>query len=113
MSKVHLTDSQWAAIQPFLPPPARTGRPRADDRKTLEGILHVLRSGCRWQDLPGRYGAPTTVWRRLKTWAEQGVWERIWRAALAALDVRGRLDWSRAFLDGSFVAAKRGAPASG
>ena len=109
MSQVHLTDSQWAAIQPLLPPPARTGRPRADYRKTLDGILYLLRSGCRWQDLPRQYGAPTTVWRRLKTWAERGVWERIWRVALAALDAKERLDWSRAFLDGSFVPAKIGA----
>ena len=113
MSAVHLTDSQWAVIEPSLPPPARTGRPRAHDRTTLNGILHVLRSGCRCQDPPRRYGAPTTVWRRLKTWAEQGVWERIWRAALTALDAQGRLDWSRAFLDGSFVATKRGEPSSG
>ena len=38
-----LTDEQWERIRPLLPPPARTGRPRADDRKN--GILHVLRTG--------------------------------------------------------------------
>jgi transposase len=54
------------------------------------------------------YGAPTTVWRRLKRWGEAGVWECIWRAALSALDQRGQLDWSRAFLDGSFAPAKNG-----
>jgi transposase len=64
--------------------------------------------GCRWQDLPRAYGAPTTVWRRLNRWTEEGVWERIWRAALAALDQQGRLDWSIAFLDGSFAPAKNG-----
>jgi transposase len=37
-----------------------------------------------------------------------GIWERIWRAALAALDCQGQLDWTMAFLDGSFVRAKRG-----
>jgi transposase len=108
MSSIHLTDQQWAFIQPLLPPPAHTGRPRADDRRTIEGILYVLTTGCRWQDLPREYGAPTTVWRRLKGWGETGIWERIWRAALAALDVQGRLDWTMAFLDGSFVPAKRG-----
>jgi hypothetical protein len=36
------------------------------------------------------------------------VWERIWRAALAALDQQGQLDWAMACLDGSFVPAKRG-----
>jgi transposase len=44
----------------------------------------MLITGCRWQDLPAEYGAPTTVWR-LKRWGEEGVWERIWRAALAAM----------------------------
>jgi transposase len=86
MASVHLTDKQWAFIQPLLPPPARTGRPRADDRRTVDGILYVLITGCRWQDLPREFGAPTTVWRRLKHWGEAGIWERIWRVALAALD---------------------------
>ena len=99
---------QWPFILAFLPPPARTGRPRADDRRTIEGILYVLITGCRWQDLPREYGAPTTVWRRLKQWGEAGVWEHIWRAAPAGLDQQGRLDWSMAFLDGSFAPAKKG-----
>jgi len=108
MAKIHLIDRQWAFIQPLLLPPARTGRPRADDRRTIDGIFYVLTTGCRWQDLPRDYGAPTTVWRRLMRWEEEGVWERIWRAALVALDLRSQLDWSMAFLDGSFAPAKNG-----
>ena len=108
MGRIHLTDRQWAFVHPYLPPPARTGRPRTDARRTIEAILYVLITGCRWQDLPREYGAPTTVWRRLKRWGEEGVWERIWRAALAALDRRGQLDWTKAFLDGSFAPAKNG-----
>jgi transposase len=108
MSSIQLTDSQWAFIQPLLPPPARTGRPRADDRRTIEGILYILITGCRWQDLPHEYGTSTTVGRRLKRWDEIGVWERIWHAAPSALDQQSRLDWSMAFLDGSFASAKNG-----
>jgi len=108
MSRFVLTEQQWAFIQPLLPPPARSDRPRANDRRTIEGILYMLITGCRWQDLPREYGAPTTVWRRLKWWGEEGVWDRIWRAALATLDRHGQLDWTIAFLDGSFVPAKRG-----
>jgi transposase len=93
---------------PLLPPPARTGRPRADDRSTIEGILYILITGGRWQVLPREYGAPTTVWRRLKRWGEEGVWECTWRAGLATLDLCGQLDWTIAFLDGSFVPAKSG-----
>jgi len=58
--------------------------------------------------MPHEYGAPTTVWRRLKRWGEEGVWERIWHAALSALDQQGQLDWSMSFLDGSIAPAKCG-----
>ncbi len=101
-------DQQWAFVQPLLPSPARTGRPRANDRRTIDGILYILITGCRWQDLPRQYGAPTTVWRRLKRWGEEGIWERIWCATLANLDQQSKLDWSMAFLDGSFAPAKKG-----
>src|SRR5262249_31320525 len=97
-----------AFIQPLLPPSARTGRPRANDRRTIEGILFILITGSRWQDLPRAYGAPTTVWRRLKRWGELDVWERVWRTAQAELDQVGQIDWSIAFMDGWFVPAKNG-----
>ena len=103
-----LTDAQWELIQPLLPQKKPTGRPRADDRNTLEGILYVLRVGCRWKDLPRQYGAYSTCWTRLTQWEEAGVWERIWRQILSTLDQQGKLEWSQAFLDGSFVPAKKG-----
>jgi transposase len=54
MAGVHLTDKQWAFIQPFVPPPARTGRPRAGDHRTVEGMLYVLSTaqGIGSRDLP-------------------------------------------------------------
>jgi transposase len=55
MSRVHLTDAQWAFIEPLLPPPARTGRPRADDRRTVERSFAWLgnyrRLLIRWERL--------------------------------------------------------------
>jgi transposase len=108
-----LSDAQWELIRPLLPAAKPTGRPRADDRRTLNGILYVLRTGCRWKDLPERYGSSVTCWRRLDQWQMDGVWERVWRAVLTALDEAGKLDWSRAFLDGSFVPAKKGGSKSG
>jgi len=104
-----LTDEQWARIAPLLPPQKPRGRKRADDRQTLEGILWVLKTGSRWQDLPRAYGSKTRCHRRLKEWQEHGVWEKIFRAFLAALDEAGRLQWERAFRDATFVPAKRGA----
>ena len=75
--------------------------------------MSVLIMGCRSQDLPREYGAPTTVRRRLKCWRGEGVWEHIWCTALTRLDQHGQLDWSNAFLDGSFVAAKKGGKNAG
>jgi transposase len=113
MRNVEITDEYWRRLEPLLPPPRRgRGRPRADDRKTLNGILYVLRTGCRWGDVPRKYGSPTTCWRRLRAWEENGIWERIWRLLLARLDEQGKLHWARAFLDGSFVPAKKGELAS-
>ena len=108
-----LTEAQWEKIRPLLPKPrARTrgGRPRAEDRKVLEGILWILRSGARWQDLPEEFPHPSTCWRRLRDWEEQGVWIAIWRAFLSELSERQQLSWSESFLDGSFAPAKKGAP---
>ena len=110
--KTELTDAQWRRLRPWMPPPARTGRTRADDRATLNGILWVLRSGARWQDVPRQYGSPTTCWRRLVTWQTIGVWTRLWQAFLTSLDAQDRLRWSQAFLDGSFVPAKKWGVAS-
>ena len=103
-----LQDDQWALIQPLLPPQKRRGRRRADDRRTLNGILWVLHSGARWKDLPRQYGSPATCHRRLQEWQECGVWEHIWLKFLMALDRQGKLEWGQAFLDGSFVPAKKG-----
>ena len=103
-----LRDDQWELIAPLLPSQKKRGRPRADDRRTLNGILWVLRSGARWKDLPKEYGSRSTCHRRLQEWQEQGVGEHLWLIFLDALDQQGKLDWSQAFLDGSFVPAKKG-----
>ena len=78
-----LSDELWGFIEPLLPPRAKTGRPRADDRKTVNGILYVLITGCRWMDTPLRYGSYKTAWRRLKDWSREGAWSRILEALMA------------------------------
>ena len=107
-----LTDAQWEKIRPLLPkrpPRPRRGRPPAQDRQVLEGILWILRSGARWQDLPEEFPSPSTCWRRLRDWEEQEVWLTIWRAFLGELNERQQIKWSESFLDGSFAPAKKGA----
>ena len=106
-----LTDKQWQHIEPLLPPLPKSkkgGRPWAPNRLVLEGILWILRTGARWQDLPDKYPSPSTCWRRLQLWEEQDVWLDIWRKFLSTLDREKQLDWSEAFADGSFASAKKG-----
>ena len=99
MGRPLLTESQWAKIAPLLPQrkaSKRGGRPRASDRACLEGILWMLKTGARWEDLPRDRGWPSysTCRRRLLEWDEQGVWVSLWRSYLGELDSRGQLDWS-------------------
>lgn len=108
MKSTELTEAQWRLIQPILPRVNRRGRPREEDRKTLNGILWILRTGARWQDLPRKYGSSSTCWRRLQRWQEKGVWAKVLRVLLGQLGKRGRLKLSHSYLDGSFAPAKRG-----
>jgi transposase len=96
----YLTEEQWEKIKPHLPKLSSRGRPWRGDRECLEGILWILRTGARWQDLPDRYPSPSTCWRRLKLWTERGIWLKVWRAFLAELNEQERLDWSEAFKGG-------------
>ena len=73
-----LDDDQRRRIEPHLPTDVR-GKERADDRRVISGILHVLRSGCRWKDCPPEYGPHTTIYNRFTRWAERGVWEQLFR----------------------------------
>ena len=57
--------------------------PRADDRRTLEAILYVRRSGCAWTALPAELGDGATAHRRWRQWQAAGLWARI-EAILAA-----------------------------
>lgn len=116
MAKIEpfVTDEQWKKLEPLLPQykaSPKGGRRRRDNREIFEGIAWVLRSGARWKDLPERYPSPTTCWRRLQEWEEQGVWLKLWRKFLSELDEQSQLEWEETFADGSFAPAKKGGAA--
>ena len=74
-----LSDGQWRRIEPHLPTDVR-GVERADDRRVISGIVHVLKCGCRWCECATEYGPPTTIYNRFVRWAERGIWENLFRA---------------------------------
>ena len=74
-----LSDEAWASIEPHLPK-VYAGARRKDDRRIISGIIHVLRSGCRWKDCPAVYGPYTTVYNRFNRWSGRGLWRRLFDA---------------------------------
>ena len=98
-----LSDEQWRWIEPHLPTDVR-GKDRVDDRRVISGILHVLKSGCRWCDCPPEYGPSTTIYNRFVRWAERGIWERLFRELAA----RGRSTHTQ-MIDSTHVKAHRSA----
>ena len=98
-----LSDAQWAVIEPFMPR-NQPGARRVDDRQTISGIVHVIKSGCRWRDCPSEYGPHTTVYNRFNRWSRRG----FWRDMLAALAAAGWVIESAA-LDSTYVKAHRSA----
>ena len=110
-----LTDEQWGRIEGHLPKyPAspKGGRPRADDRECLEGILWLLRTGARWCDIPVDLPSGSTCWRRLQEWAGEGVLEDIHAELIGELAELGRLDLEELIADATFIRAKKGATRS-
>ena len=98
-----LDDKTWARIQPHLPI-NQPGARRVDDRRVISGIIHVLKTSCRWCDCPSEYGPPTTICNRFNRWSRRRIWVDILEAVV---DV-GALSESAA-IDSSYIKAHRSA----
>ena len=99
-----LTETEWARLQPLLPP-RKAGKPRQDDRRILNGILWKLATGVPWRDLPERCGPWQTVYTRFRRWTTAGVWDRLLAAVQRQADAGGELDWELHFVDGTVIRA--------
>ena len=91
---VPLTDAQWARIEPLLPDrtPKRGGLWR-DHREVIDAIAFKFQSGTQWVHLPEKYGNGRGVYNRLRMWAVDGTWERVFTALMARADADKELDW--------------------
>ena len=83
--RYELSDYEWTAIKPMLPNKPRGVR-RVNDRRVLNGIFWVLRSGAPWRDLPAAFGPRTTCYNRFVRWRRAGVWDQIMDALAAGHD---------------------------
>ena len=91
-----ISDALWEEIEPLLPPELprpKGGRPRMDDRKAMEAIFYVFRTGCKWRALPRHFGAGSTVYRRFREWQDSGLFQRMWRTGLLTYEELERMIW--------------------
>jgi transposase len=97
-----LTDAQWERIAPLLPgKKGDAGRSGDDNRRSLEGILWIVRTGAPWRDLPDHFGKWSTVWKRFRRWALKGVFEKVFKA------LSGEPDMEYALIDGTIIKVHR------
>src|SRR5947209_13303603 len=96
-----LPDALWERVAPLLPPPKprradHPGRKPLTNRQALTGILFVLKTGLRWNDLPAEMGcgSGSRCRRYLVAWHRAGVWRRLHELLLAELNGADRIDWS-------------------
>ena len=114
MHRHQLTDEQWSIVEPLIPKKhAHTGRPPAEPRQMLDGIMWILRTGAPWRDLPERFGPYQTVYDYYSHWRHDGVFDRVLQALQIRLDREGKIDWDLWCIDGSHVRAARCAAGAG
>jgi transposase len=108
MERRMLSDGQWLRIENLLPgKPTDKGGRAADNRRFVEAVLYLARTGCPWRDLPKELGNWHSVYVRFARWEEYGIWHRV---AEALHDQEGL---EELFIDATIVRAHQhaaGAP---
>jgi transposase len=104
-----LSDVQWKRIKRLLPKPKQRGRPRANEREVINGLLYVLTTGCRWEDLPPDMDASyPTCYRRLLEYQRRRVWQKMLGDLIKEADRRGLINLKNAYHAALVVKSKRG-----
>ena len=84
-----LTDAEWSCLEPYLPAPRATGRPRVYPlREIINAIFYVVRSGCSWRLLPHDFPPWRSVYHYFREFRLDGTWERMHAALRERVRVR-------------------------
>lgn len=88
--RYEISDEEWEKVKDLLPPErsGKAGRPSSENRKALNGILWITRSGAPWRDLPERYGSWSTLYDRFRVWEAKGVFEKIFTVLTVDADMQ-------------------------
>ena len=94
--KCAVSDSLWKRIRPILDGEGGIrikGRPHADRRLALEGIIFRLRTGCSWNRLPPSFGDDSTIYRHFRRWQISGIFALVWELLLEECQDLASVDW--------------------
>lgn len=121
-----LSDSMWERIAPLLPKSKSRyrgrgrqrknvgGRPAAEPRQLLSGMLYILRTGCQWNALPQEFGVSgKTAHRYFQRWVRAGIFKRMWQAGLTEFDELKGIVWKWQAADGAITKAPLGGEKTG
>jgi transposase len=108
-----IPDELWAQIAPLLPPgkphPLGCHNPRVPDRRAMDAIFFVLRTGCQWNALNATgICSSSSAHRRFQEWVAAGVFQQLWAQGLAAYDELAGIEWAWLAMDGAMTKAPLG-----
>jgi len=111
--KWRIPDELWKRIEPLLPPrkphPLGCHNPRVDDRRAMDAIFFVLRTGCQWNALNATgICSSSSAHRRFQEWQAAGVFEKLWALGLKKYDALKGIDWAWQSMDGAMTKAPLG-----
>ena len=100
--RYEIDDAQWEKIKLYLGnTPKKTGRPQADNRKLLNGVLWIMHTGAPSRDLPEYYGPWQTVYKRFSQWQKDEKLRQLFE------NVRENPDMQDLCIDGTYIKAHR------
>ena len=113
-----IPDELWERIVPLLPArkphPLGCHRPRVDDRKAMDAIFFVLRTGCQWGALDATgICSHSAAHRRFQEWVEADVFVALWEQSLVDYDALQGIDWEWLAMDGAMTKAPLGGEKGG
>lgn len=102
LHRYDISDKVWAVIDPLLPG-RKGGRGRAaeDNRRFINAVFWILRTGAPWRDLPPEYGGWKNTHRRFTRWRDKGVWQLIFETLMQQVGLQDELEW--VMIDATFI----------
>ncbi|WP_097136398.1 MULTISPECIES: IS5 family transposase [unclassified Pseudomonas] len=113
VKRYELSDAAWDLVADIFSETRRNGRPRADDRLMLNGVLWGLCSGAAWRDMPERFGPWSTVYQRFRDWRNHGAFDQMLKRLHIRLNEQGLIDLETWMIDSTAVRATRASSGAG